>query len=353
MNLFVLSELYPGNQHVGWSVLYSLEESLSFALDATFIYPLPNQNILFLKRYRHRIFKSWYTIKNLPTLGKGPNVLLVASLRPEFLLSIHALNHLLNQFDLRIAYLMDGFDPSHLDRDVIPYLDHLFVMFAEMADIINSSRNLSTTFLPLAINVLQSGSNCINRSIDIISYGRTNPEIHKSLQQYFNEQPSNRIYFHSTFSQPDIVNMREHTKLLYKILGISKISLCFEASKVERFQGYSPILMRWFESWSSGCTVVGKKPFGKGVANLMDWENSTIDIPDNSVDWIPFFEELLNDNCTLIANSQRNYRECLLRHDWRYRLRDMLKILELPIAEKLNHQIYILKEKLHSNTNSL
>lgn len=349
INLFVLSELYPGNQHVGWSVLYQFEEVLSCAFNATFIYPLPNKNILFFKRYRHRIFKSWYKINDLPSLGKRPNILLAVGLSPIFLLSMHALGPLLKKFDLRIAYLLDGFNPSDLDREIIPCLDHLFVVCAETADDIISSRTISARFLPLATNLLQSGSNSVNRSIDIIGYGRTNIEVHKCLQLHFNDRQSDRIYFHSTFSQPEVFDIKEHTKLLLKILGISKISLCFEASKVERFKGYSPILMRWFESWSCGCTIVGKKPFGKGVAELMDWENSAIDIPDNSADWIPFFEELLNDNYTLLANSQRNYRECLLRHDWRYRLKDMFKILELPIPEELNNQIYCLREKIYSS----
>ncbi|MFQ4142282.1 glycosyltransferase [Chlorogloeopsis sp. ULAP02] len=345
MNLFVLSELYPGNKHVGWSVLYPLEEVLSSTFNATFIYPLPNNKIQLLRRYRHRIFKSWYKIDDLPTLDQGPNILLVIGLGPRFLLSIHALNSVLKKFDLRIGYILDGFYSSHLDRDVMPYLDYLFVICADLADAINRSTKLSTAFLPLATDVLKLGSNSIHRSIDIISYGRTDPKIHKCLQRNFNEEHNNRIYLHSTFSHPEVFNIQEHTKLLFKILSRSKISLCFEASNVERFQGYSPILMRWFESWSSGCTVVGKKPFGKGVANLINWQNSTIEVPDNPADWLAFFEELLSDNDGLIANSQRNYRECLNRHDWRYRIKDMFKVLELPIKENLKNEIAFLRQK--------
>ncbi len=350
MNLFVLSELYPGNQHVGWSVLSTFEEVLSSAFDTVFIYPLPNQNILFFKRYRHRIFKSWYKIQDLPTLGKGPNILLVVGLGPDFLLSIFTLYPLWKKFDLKIAYLLDGFDYHHLDREVIPHLDYLFLICAEMADDIKKNLTITTAFLPLATDVLNLGSNSTHRCIDIISYGRTDPAVHRCLQFHFNRQQSHRIYFHSTFSHPEVFDIKEHTKLLFKILARSQISLCFEASKVSRFQGYSPILMRWFESWSCGCTVVGKKPFSKGVADLLDWENSTIEIPDNPEDWIPFFEDLLLDKYTLITNTKRNYRECLLRHDWRYRLKNMLQTLELPITEKLRNEMTKLREKLNFET---
>jgi hypothetical protein len=77
----------------------------------------------------------------------------------------------------------------------------------------------------------------------------------------------------------------------------------------------------------------------------MDWENSTYEIPDNPNDWIPFLEQLLDDRETLLKNSQRNYRESLLRHDWRYRIRDIFHTLELPIPEKLHQEIARLTEK--------
>ena len=144
-------------------------------------------------------------------------------------------------------------------------------------------------FLPLATDALRLGSNAKHRSIDIINYGRTKAAVHKCLQSHYAQPSSDRFYFHSTFSQSAVYHLGEHVTLLANLLSRSRISLCFEASHVERFCGRSPILYRWFESWAGGCTVVGKRPFGKGVAPLMDWENSTIELPNESSEWIPFF----------------------------------------------------------------
>jgi hypothetical protein len=47
----------------------------------------------------------------------------------------------------------------------------------------------------------------------------------------------------------------------------------------------------------------------------------------------------------LLANTQRNYRECLLRHDWRYRLKVMFETAGLPIPEKLELEIGQLQQK--------
>jgi hypothetical protein len=165
------------------------------------------------------------------------------------------------------------------------------------------------------------------------------------LQQHYNRQDPNRLYHHSTVAQPIVENFQEHFLLLRKLLNRSKISLCFEASGLSRFQGHSPILYRWLEAWSAGCTVVGKRPFGTGVADLIDWENSTIDIPDDPDVWIDFFELLLNDEATLAMNSKRNYQQCMLRHDWRYRIKDMLATVGLPIPDTLANAIEQLQKQ--------
>ncbi|GAB4384638.1 MAG: hypothetical protein Kow00121_48420 [Elainellaceae cyanobacterium] len=360
MNLFVLSQLQPKQNHVGWAVNHTLEDVIRSTCGVTFLYPSENNEIaLFnqlkltcsgedaINRFRHRLFKSWYNLEKLPTLGKGPNILLVVGLNIEFLLSMHALGPLLKQFDLRLGYLLDGIHPDDIDRTVLPYLDHLFVISAEIAEETQSRLGLSSSFLPLATNTIHSTLNLHRypRWIDIISYGRGNKEFHKFLQGHFNSSNDDRVYHHSTFAEPYLYDRAEHIALMTKLLDRSKISVCFEASSVERFRGYSPILYRWFEAWAAGCTVIGRKPFGQGVAELMDWENSAIDIPENPADWALFIEALLADNDTLQENAQRNYQECLLRHDWRYRLRDMFNQVGLPLPDSLTSQIADLQEK--------
>lgn len=345
MNLFVLSELGFVENHVGWLASYDLEQVLAETCNATFIYPEQNDDIRLFKRYRHRIFKSWFNIKDLPTLGEPPNVLLVIGMNCYSALMIPALGPLLKKFDVCLAYLFDLYEPQELDREVIPSLDALFVPIAEIADEINEKLPVKAHFLPHAYNALKYGANPQHRCIDVMSYGRSNPKVHKCLQESFNQSTSNRTYFHSTFTKTQVTSFKEHKALLAKMLSKSKISLCFEPSQEPRFHGYSPLLTRWLEGWGAGCTIVGRRPFGKHVADLMNWKNSTIDIPENPSDWLPFFDEVLNEQEMLVANSERNYRECLLRHDWRYRLREMFQTVGLPIPEKLDEEIVQLQQK--------
>ena len=245
---------------------------------------------------------------------------------------------LLDQFDLRVGYLLDGFHPSHLNRPALPKLDHLFVITPCLAKEVQQLHSINASFLSLATNTFPLNGYQPQRSIDIFSYGRTNEQVHAQLQQ-FNKPESRRLYMHSTFAGGEVHNMREHLALLNRLLQRSKISLCFEASNLARFRGRSPLLYRWFEGWAAGCVIVGKKPQGKGIETLMSWQDSTLSIPDDPDEIIPFFEALLQDEPRLQEISRRNYVECRLRHDWRYRFRDLFNTLNLPLPAPLVEQI--------------
>ena len=358
MNLFVLSELHADHNHVGWSVSYSLEDTLAAVCKVHFLYPIQNKGLTYFQpkepdrpdlitRIRQTISKSWFDLETLPTLADGPNVLLVIGLKPRFLLSIFALKHLLDQFDVRVAYLLDGFEPDRMNHQALPKLDHLFVISPSLAKEVQQLHDIKVSFLPLATNTFPLSEYPSQRSIDILSYGRTDKQTHALLQQ-FNHPDSQRLYMHSTFSGSEVYNVRDHVALLKRLLERSKISLCFEGGQLERFRGRSPLLYRWFEGWAAGCVIVGKKPLDSGVETLMGWQDSTLGIPDHPDEVIPFFEALLQDETRLEEISRRNYVECRLRHDWRYRLRDMLEKLHLPLPAPLVEQIEQLRRYKNS-----
>jgi hypothetical protein len=362
MNIFVLSELSCENKHVGWSVSHSLEETLASACQAQFIYPywngytstkpLPDavdQQVSFLNRCRNRLLKSWYTVEAWPELGPGLNILLVVGIRPKFLLSMFALGPVLDQFDLRVGYLLDGFDPCYMNQPPLTKLDHLFVISDQLANEVRSLYSVNVSWLPLGINTLAWGNYSTHRSIDLMGYGRMNEAVHTQLQQHFNQADSDRIYFHSTFTCTGVANPKEHIALQIKLLKRSKINLCFEVSNISRFCGRSPLLYRWLEGWAAGSAIVGTKPRDPEVGALMDWPNSALELPTNPEEWIPFLETLLDDEAKLAEISHRNYRECRLRHDWRYRLRDFFTMMHLPLPQTLEQELAEIRQRLGLN----
>jgi hypothetical protein len=368
MKVCVLSENHFSNRHVGWSVSHNLEAALVDTFNAEVLYPclnktvqinnwtLPDTAIAPMRGWRHRLFKSWYDLDRLPSLDPDLNVLLIIGLNPAFLLSMHALGEQLQQFDVKIGYVLDGFNPQYIDRAAIFHLDHLFVISPEIAAAVSAAHpQLSVSCLPIGIDTSMVRSNYGGRSIDILGYGRCNDILHRQLIRRFNSRESDRIYFYSTFAEPDVFDLDEHTRLQSQILSQSKISLCFEASHIPRFFGHSPLLYRWVEAWAHGCVVVGKKPLGQGVAELMNWQDSTIELPDQPTDWLPFLEALLADQDRLAEVSLRNYQQALLMHDWRDRFRQMLVMTGLPIPMQLQETIYHLQQQAgqHRSLNDL
>jgi Glycosyl transferases group 1 len=341
MNLYVLSENGLENTHVGWSVSRSLEQVLAIGWNAKFLYPKDHKYPRCLSlpfRIHRRLSKSWFYLDELPTLGNGQNVLLVVGILPHFLLSMHAVPFL-KQFDLRVGYLLDAFDPQGLDAAIAPHLDHLFVIDADLAEQVNQQQLVSTHFLPLATNMVDSKLRQGYRGIDLLSYGRRDEAFHRQLLQHLRSSDQSLFYHYSTLSHAQAMNQDEHTFLQSQILSHSKVSLCFDASSQKRFYGRSPLLYRWFEAWAHGCAVVGQRPTGRGVRSLMNWENSVLDLPESPRDWIPFVQSLLADEAGLAAISRRNYNESLRRHDWRYRLQDMWKILGLSLPNAIRQDI--------------
>jgi hypothetical protein len=362
MNVFVLSELSSQNNHVGWAVSRSLEETLASTCQAQFIYPHWNahtpgnssfdaadEQLKFLERCRNRLLKNWYTVEAWPKLEPGPNVLLVIGIRPKFLLSIFALGPVLDQFDVRVGYLLDGFNPRYINQPPLAKLDHLFVISSEIANEMRSLYSLPVSWLPLAVNTPAWGNYAAHRSIDVMGYGRLDKAVHARVQQHFNHPDSDRLYFHSTFSCAGVWDVQEHVALQIKLLKRAKINLCFEVSHVPRFCGHSPLLYRWLEGWAAGSVVVGTQPRDPGVEALMDWPDSTLELPTTPDDWISFLEELLEDESRLATISYRNYRECRLRHDWRYRLLDLFTTLNLPIPQKLEQELGEIRQRLGVN----
>jgi len=348
MNVVVLSELGQRREHVAWSLFHDFEDALVSTCNAKIFYPeapKATQALKIFHRIQSRLTKSWYKIPELPISAKGPNVLLLLSMGPGFLLSVFGVEEILKKFDYCLAYVDDAFLPSYIAPYVLDKIDYLFVGIAELARDIQNELKISVGFIPSAVDALNNSSCSLNRNIDVLNYGRTQQDVHTVLQSYFNQPNTDFFYFHSTFKGAHISNSREHRMLMWKLLRHSKISMCFEASNVARFQGYSPFLLRWAEGFAGGCAIVGRRPYGEGVAELLDWEDSTFELPEASEDWLPFILNLLEDKERLRAVSLRNYRHALLKHDWRYRIVTMLKAVNLPIPDALKAEIQCLQER--------
>lgn len=260
----------------------------------------------------------------------------------------------LNSFDAIYAYVFDAFIfdwdigvPSYKKYfsryfQSLKPITRLFLPFPQSIDIFSDAFDIPVSYLPLASDVLTHGGFNARKIIDVNGYGRQDAFCSSVLADTFNQKSSQRVYYHTDHMHIDgINNTYRHRAMFWKLLRGSKIALAFDsmlANNEGRFK-FSFVGQRWFESTAAGCVVVGKRPTCLEMNELFPIENSTIELPDNQSEVLPFIEALLNDDKKLSEIGTNNYLYALEKNDWRHRLFDLLKMTNLTPPQKLINEI--------------
>ncbi len=288
-------------------------------------------------------------------LGKSPNVLLIGAICGDDLNLLKAISNWRRKFDLVAAFVCDCWAPE-IYPTFTRHLDHLFVPMPEMVEQLTDAFRIPVTCIPFGANVLEFGS-CQKpeaRPIDLISFGRTPQHHHESFSKISSGQDPSFRYLRTIARRNDDNPKldykqrvdRNDLRQLYKDLSHSKLALCYESV----FPGMRPfphsfLTMRWFEAGAAGCVMVGKRPSTPLADDLLDWENSTIELPSDGEEAVEQIKELLKYPDRLGEISKRNYEQNLRRHDWRWRIKQMLELLKTPVPTKLNAQLQEIEAK--------
>lgn len=363
MNLFILSNR-SNRTGVTSDCVYELEDLIVKTCGATLLAPHARDSIRWLHQQRgyplplaQKIARKTVGIYEPPRVSiprkQGPNVLLVISLNGtelELLTSIAEWRH---QFDVVFAYVFDCWELSTYPA-CANQIDHLFIPVPEAVDFLHKRLGLPVSFMPLGSDVLTHGSPQTNRPIDILSYGRIPESFHQEFSRAFN-QPNSEQFYVRLISRPgetfpkrpyeEREDMR-YRQMLFQYLRRSKLAVAFDTMfpGMRKFP-YSFVTMRWFECGGAGCAIVGKPPTSPQSLQLLDWPDSTIELPDDPTESVQFLKDLLNDTPRLHALHRRNYLENLTRHDWRIRLRQMFDTLQLPTPKRLLDELELIQQR--------
>jgi Glycosyl transferases group 1 len=248
-----------------------------------------------------------------------------------------------DEFDQICAYIFDAFAlPAEFKRPnwhkaisshhrTIRKITHLFVPFRQSVAEFERLYQIPVSYIPLGVDAVKHGGYDENKIIDVNGYGRQPATLESLLSERFNVRGSNRIYHHTNHAHTPIIHdVYTHRRLFWQQLRRSKIALAFDPLHTNYKNGkftFSFIGQRWFESAAAGCVIVGKRPTCNEFDELFGWEHSTIELPDSVSDMADTINFLLNE-WDLETIGRRNNAECLSRHDWRFRIDDMLKIIE-------------------------
>lgn len=364
-NIYLLSHRGLASS-VSYDPLFELEDIIVETCNAQLLIPTardvthlmhesPYLTPHFVKRITNKVISNtsgfFKPIVDLQLLDGKHNVLLIIGISGADLFKLSAIPEWRQKFDTVAAYIFDawGFEtyPKYTRQ-----IDHIFVPMPEIINSLQEYLGISISLLPFGADALTHGSSKPSRPIDVVSYGRIPQHYHRVFANKFDQPGSGRFYHR--FTPRNVQNFpkapyeqrrdKEDRMLLFKTLRRSKVAIAFDSlySDMRQFP-YPFVTLRWFECGASGCVIVGKRPKTPIADKLLNWEDATIELPDDPQEAVELLEELLQDTKRLHTISQRNYIQNLAQHDWRIRIKSMLEQLEIALPEPLNDQLLQMK----------
>ena len=229
--------------------------------------------------------------------------------------------------------------------------DHIFLGVTECVAGLNELIKPPVTYVPPAVDTLRFSPypNPPQRLIDVSCVGRRPTGIHDALVK--RAEQDNFFYYHDTLrGKLEIGNPREHRILLANLFQRSRYNITNYAkfNSTEETGGTQEIGYRFFEGAAAGTVMLGLPPAGDAFPRYFDWEDPIIEVDLSGTDVVDAIAELDTQPERLEQISRRNVANCLLKHDWSYRWRDMLATFDLkPSPEMIKREQY-LHELAHS-----
>ncbi len=231
---------------------------------------------------RNRLIGQYRMVTDL----EDGNLLLVIARAPNDLKMLLSIRNARKKFRYIAGYVIDSYFTENFPTITKNY-DHIFSTTREGAETVKSRFGTSSSVLRQGFDCLTWA--CLNdaRSIDLIGFGRQPPTYHREFQCAFHTQASPLIYLHSPIGAAQGNAVRNERPMMLKLLQRSKLSLAFHLGvepQTIRPRAASFVTSRWFESLTTGCVVVGKRPLGTMSEQLFCWPDALIELPDNPTD---------------------------------------------------------------------
>ena len=237
---------------------------------------------------------------------------------------------------------------QRLFREPWSNFDRVFLGVTQCVEELSKLIEPPVTYIPPAVDTLRFSPypNPPQRLIDVSYIGRRSPDIHQALIE--KAAQDNFFYYHDTIKgKLEIDNPREHRILLANLFQRSRYNITNYAkfNSTEETGGTQEIGYRFFEGAAAGTVMVGMPPAGAAFPHYFDWEDPIIKVDLLGTDVVDAIAELDAQPERLARISRRNVANCLLKHDWSYRWRDMLATFDLKPSsamvarEKYLHQL--------------
>jgi len=185
-----------------------------------------------------------------------------------------------------------------------------------------------------------------SRSIDVYSIGRRFEGIHHALLGMARKE--RRFYIYDTLQSGDsqALDHQQHRDLFGNIAKRSRMFVVGPAKMgvLEDTHGQLEFGYRYFEGAAAGAVMIGQAPDCESFRTHFGWPDSVVSLKTDGSDTPSIVAALLSDPERLERIGRRNAAEALLRHDWVYRWKDILRIAGLAPLPEMEAREQRLKE---------
>ena len=283
------------------------------------------------------------------TRSRGPHVLIHTILSGWDLRIAGRLAPVWDRFDHRVANVIENLDPARSARHLSRY-DLAACFCDDLRGEIERQVGVPTLHWPAHTDVLGHVSVGDRRPVDLLEVGRRDRGRYERIES-FCRASSERPFILDFSTRPNAGHSAPAAVEFERLMNAyarSRATFCETPATAARFNGRGPLTARWVHAWTSGCTVLGAKPDGRGVDDLTDWPESTLELPKDPEDQIPFILDVLADERGMRRRRHRNAAEALRRHDTRHRIASLLDRLGLDRPDRLRAKLAAIECKAES-----
>jgi len=211
--------------------------------------------------------------------------------------------------------------------------DHVFIGCAGTVAPLSATIGRKLRYLPGAVDALRFTPHSCSpaRVIDVYSIGRRWEGIHRRLLQTAMRKEMFYLYDTLSVSGSEVYDHRQHRDYFANVAMRSRYFLVApgKIDSVIETQGQSEVGHRYFEGAAAGAVLIGQSPDSEAFRQLFPWRDAVIQVQPDGSDVMEVLGGLASDPERVSAAARRNAVGALLRHDWVYRWKEVLRVAGL------------------------
>lgn len=341
--------------HVSRCCIYELEDTICAVDNVDLHAPLPTANLATRARNKlaRSVFKSTGSgqflspMFNQFSVDKEYDLFFVYCQNPLELLYLDSIQNWRNKCHKAVIWLeeiwLKDVEKWQAQLELLKDFDYIFMSYSSSIDAVSDIVQRPCHYLPFGIDTVKFCPYPLqpHRSIDVYSMGRRSAITHNALLE--RTEKGDFFYIYDTALNMYVAH-KHHRSLSSNLV---KRSRYFIANKpkfknIDTTGAQEELGARFFEGAAGGAVMLGTPPACAAYHAEFDWPDAVIELSYKATDVADILADLDAQPERLERIRIDNVVNSLLRHDWVYRWRKILKTVGLePTPEMVAREDYL------------